>query len=136
MKINVKLIVFGIDDNYNVYVLLDKNNELYTKEITDDSPKSLDLIVSGLFLSLLGFDSNFTKVYLSSVDLSDVLSIYYVSHIPTDTFNNERYKWVKVNETTYTDNGDNRTKLSMESYKAIRHAMGQRKYEDYACRTT
>ncbi len=136
MKIDVKLIIFGIDDDYNIYVLLDNNNELYTKEITDESPKSLDLIVSGLFLSLLGFDSNFTKIYLSSVDLSNVLSIYYVSHIPTDTFNNEGYKWVKVNETTYTNNGDNRVKLSIESYKAIYNAMGQRKYENYTCGTT
>lgn len=136
MKLNLKLIVFGIDDEYNLYVLLDSNNNIYTQEFHKGLPKKIRLIINGMFLSLLGFDANFSKIYLSDIEISgeEETSVYYFCHIPVDTFDKEGYKWVKVNETTYKQakGNDDRTCLSVESYQAIRMAIGQRKHEDYS----
>lgn len=136
MKINVKLMVFGIDEEYNVFVLLNNDNDFYTKEINDDSPKSIKVVTDKMFFELLGFDAGFSKVSLSSVEIQDIFTVYYLTHIPIDTFNKEGYRWVKPNETYYTANRNNGHKLSLECYKAIFSALGQRKYEDYSCRNT
>lgn len=135
MTTQIKLIVFGMDETYNLYVLLDDNNDIFTR-VLKDGDDGIFLLIGAMFISLLGFDMSFSTPILSSVDLyNNVLTIYYHTTIPVDTFNKEGYKWVKVNETVYNmADGDNRTKVSLASFNAIHTATGQRKYDDFASR--
>lgn len=123
----LKLIIFGIDEGYQLYVLLNQQNNLPKRLVVEIDPNQL---VNYVFEDILNYNALFSPPVLSEVKLvENELVIYYYTTVPYDTLKNTNYKWIKPYETTNKlATNDNRIELSIQDYQAIHTALGRRQH--------
>jgi hypothetical protein len=136
VPITIKFVIFGIDAEYQVYILLDEDG-LPSFEFDGDY---LSSFLKKTYYKLLKFDMAFSPPVLVDVEGDSKkpgLTIFYSVNIPLDTLNLEGFKWVKPNETTMVQvPNDGKVQLSVPEYNAVFSALGSRRYEHFASART
>jgi hypothetical protein len=124
-KCKLLLVIFGIDDDYESWVLL-KDGKIPSIDQTDD--RLVMINVKQLFEDIVKYNANFTTISLVDVDiLEDVIYISYQATIPKDTL--PTGTWIKSNEATMEQyDHSNKTVLSLQDYSALYSAIHKRKY--------
>lgn len=126
---HIRLLAFGIDDNYEVYLLLGKDNKVPSAQVLGDV--DLNQLVNSLFEHIFKYSALFSTPMLSDVRLVShgELVMYYYTTVPHDTLNNIEYKWVKPYETISSQpSQEGGIQLSVPDYQAIHTALGRRQY--------